>query len=180
MPAKRKVVALVLVLLAHGASRAEAEPITLSFGFIANGFESGAPVDPVTGAFTITFDNSTTRIDQTTGLTYHNLNIALDSAPSFDYARFEDSLLLGAAVSGTSVVGSGSNDLSFSIFNVSTNPVAGPAFNYSQASTFNTFQGTFVLTPFATPTPTPEPATLVLFGTGAAVALIRRRRFGEC
>jgi len=179
MPAKRKVVAFVLVLLALGTSRAEAEPITLSFGFIASGFDSRAPADPVTGAFTITFDNSTTHFEQITGLTYYNLNIALDSAPSFDYGRSGDVLLLGAAVNGTSVVGSGSNDLSFFISNVSTNPVAGPAFIYSQASTFNTFQGTFVLTPFATPAPTPEPGTLVLFGTGAAVALIRRRRFGQ-
>ena len=179
MPAKRKVVALVLVLLALGTSRAEAEPITLSYGFIASGFGSGAPVDPVTGAFTITFDNSTNHFEQITGLTYHNLNIALDSAPSFDYGLFGDVLLLGAAVNGTSVVGSGSNDLSFSIRNVSTNPVAGPAFIYAQASTFNNYQGTFVLTPFATPAPTPEPGTLVLFGTGAAVALIRRRRFGQ-
>jgi hypothetical protein len=179
MSAKRKVVALGLVLLALGTSRAEAEPITLSFAFIASGFESGAPVDPVTGAFTITFDNSTNHFEQTTGLTYYNLNITLDSAPSFDYARSEDGLLLGAAVSGTSVIGSGSNDFAFSIRNVSTNPVAGPSFIYSQASTFSPFHGAIVLTPFVAPTPTPEPGTLVLFGTGAAVALIRRRRVGQ-
>ena len=75
------------------------------------------------------------------------------------------------------MVGTGSNDLFFAITNVSTNPVAGPAFVYSQASTFRTFTGSFVLTPVAAPTP--EPATLVLFGTAATVALIRRRRFDQ-
>jgi hypothetical protein len=176
MPAKRMVVALVVLLVALGTSRAEAEPITLSFGFIASGFGPGAPVDPVTGSFTITFDNSTNVFEQTTGLTYHDFNIVVDSAPSFSYSRAEDGLGLGAALSGTDVLGTGTNDLLWSIRNVSTNPVAGPAFTYSQSG-LDVFQGTFVLTPFATPVP--EPATLVLFATGAAVAVIRRRRFGQ-
>jgi hypothetical protein len=166
-----------VLLVALGTSRAEAEPITLSFAFIASGFENGAPVDPVAGSFTVAFDNSTSLLNQTTGLTYHNLNIGLDSAPAFDYGRPADALVLGAAVSGASVLGTGSNDLLFAITNVSTNPVAGPVFIYSQASAFRTFTGSFVLTPVATPTP--KPATLVLFGTAATVALIRRRGFDQ-
>jgi hypothetical protein len=175
MPAKRIIVVLVVVLFALGAGRVEAEPITLSYGFIASGFGSGALVDPVTGSFSITFDNSTSVFNQTAGLTYNNFNIVLDSAPSFDYAR--DGLTLGAAVGGTDLVGAGTNDFFFSILNVSTNPVAGPAFVYAQASNFQIYQGNVVLTPLAVPTP--EPATLVLFGTGAAVVLLRRRRFGQ-
>ena len=100
----------------------------------------------------------------------------LDSAPSFDYGRVADALLLGAAITGAQALGSGSSDLLLFISNASTNPVA-VEFVYSQASNTHIFQGTVVLTPFATPTP--EPATLVLFGTGAAVALIRSRRFGQ-
>jgi hypothetical protein len=177
MPAKRIVVALVVLLFALGTSRAEAEPITLSFGFIASGFGIGAPVDPVTGSFTITFDNSTNLQEQTIGLTYYNLNIVLDSAPSFAYGRDADVLVLGAAIDGAQTLGGGTNDLLLGIKNVSTNPVAAPGFTYAQASNSNSFRGNVVLTPFATPTP--EPATLVLFGTGAAVALIRRRRLGR-
>jgi hypothetical protein len=176
-PARRIIVALVVLLVALGASRAEAEPVTLSFGFVASGFETGAPVDPVTGSFTVSFDNSSSLLNQTAGLTYHDLNIMLDSAPSFDYGPALDVLVLGAAASGgANVVGTGENDLVFAVTNASTNPKAGPVFIYSQASILRPFTGSFVLTPLATPTP--EPATLVLFGTGA-VALIRRRRFGE-
>jgi len=177
VPAKRIVVAVVVLLFALAASRAQAEPITFSSGFIASGFGDGAPVDPVIGSFTIAFDNSANLHDQTTGLTYHNLNLALDSAPSFDYGRFADVLVLGAALDGTLTVGSGTNDFFFDIYNASTNPVAGPAFTYAQASDYHIYTGGVVLTPFATPTP--EPATLVLFGAGAAVALMRRRRVGQ-
>jgi hypothetical protein len=171
MDAKRILVVLVVLLFALGAHRVEAEPMTLSYGFIATGFGPGALVDPVTGSFTITFDTSTRAFNETTGLTYSNFNIALDSAPSFDYAR--DGLTLGAAFGGTDFVGAGTSDFFFDILNVSTNPVAGPAFVYAQASNFQIYQGTVMLTPF--PAPTPEPATLALFGTGAAVAFLRRR-----
>ena len=143
MPAKRRVVALVVLLFTLGTSRAEAEPITLSFGFVASGFGSGAPVDPVTGSFTITFDNSTNLQEQTTGLTYYNLNIVLDSPPSFAYGRVADVLVLGAAVNGAQTLGGGTNDLLWGINNVSTNPVAAPGFTYAQASNPNFFQETW-------------------------------------
>ena len=138
MPAKRILGALMFLLFALASRPAGAEPITLSFGFIASGFGSGAPVDPVTGSFTITFDNSTDLREQTTGLTYYNLNIALDSAPSFAYGRVADVLVLGAAVDGAQTLGGGTNDLLWGINNVSTNPVAAPGFVYAQASSLET------------------------------------------
>ncbi len=176
MRAKRIIGVLAVLLFATGARRVEADPITLSYGFIASDFGSGALVDPVTGSFSITFDNSTSLLNQTTGLVYKNLNIVLDSAPSFDYVRNVDGLTLGAAVGGTGLVGAGTNDFFFSILNVSTDPVAGPAFVYAQASNSQIYQGNVALTPVAA---TPEPATLVLLGTGAAVVLLRRRRLGQ-
>ena len=137
MSARRIVVAFIVLLVALGASRAEADPVTLSFGFVASGFEPGAPVDPVTGSFTVSFDNSTSVLNQTAGFAYHDLNIKLDSAPSFDYGQALDVLVLGAAASGgANVVGTGENDLFFAITDASTNPQAGPVFVYSQASIF--------------------------------------------
>jgi hypothetical protein len=177
MAARRWLIALVILVFAAGVSRAEAEPITLSFGFIATGFGPGAPVDPVTGSFTITFDNSTNLVDQTTGLTYSHLNIALDSAPSFSYGRVADVLVLGAAVNGAQTLGGATNDLLWGLNNVSSSPVAAPGFTYAQASHSNFFQGQVFLTPFAASTP--EPASLVLIGTGALAIVGRRQRDGR-
>jgi hypothetical protein len=54
--------------------------------FSANTFSAGAPTDPVTGSFTITFDPTMTYADSTSGITLNSLNITLDSALSFDYS----------------------------------------------------------------------------------------------
>jgi len=86
-----------------GANRAEAEPITISYSWVASSFacvtgcagDSGAPVDPMTGAFVLTFDNSGNLMDQTAGLTFSDLNIPLDFAPAYGYAAVADGLVLG-------------------------------------------------------------------------------------
>ena len=82
-------VALALELLSLGASRAEADVITISYSWIASSFacvtgcggDPGAPVDPVTGAFVLTFNNSRNLVEQTAGLTVSGLNIPLGSYP---------------------------------------------------------------------------------------------------
>jgi hypothetical protein len=44
-----------------------------------------APVDPVTGSFTISFDPALSYTDETVGITLNSLNIALGSTLSFSY-----------------------------------------------------------------------------------------------
>jgi hypothetical protein len=170
----RVLIVFVVALFAVGANRASAEPITLSFDFVGSGFGVGAPVDPVSGSFFITFDNSRNLSEQTSGITVSNLNIALDAPPGFAYGAIDDVLLLGGTLNGVQILGTGTNDFLFSIRNASTQPHAPFGFVYSQASVFDVFRGAATLT--AAPAPIPEPATFTLVGAAAAGALLNRRR----
>ncbi len=75
--------ALALILLAAGP--ASATLMTYDVSFSANTFQVGsgadpAPVDPVTGSFTITLDPAVHVVDDTADISLTSLNIALGSA----------------------------------------------------------------------------------------------------
>jgi hypothetical protein len=81
-------VTLALFVLSMTATSAQATPSTLNYDFSATGFEAaGAPVDPVTGSFSVTFDNATDLTDVTSGISLTGLNISLGSAPAFTYSQ---------------------------------------------------------------------------------------------
>jgi hypothetical protein len=162
------------VLVAAGANRAEADPITLAFDFVASGFGTGAPVDPVTGSFVISFENAANLIEQTRGITVSNLNIALDSPPAFAYGAVADVLVVSGLVNGAQTLVPGTNDFLFGINNASTSPSVAFGFIYSQAPGLAVYRGGMTLTPAAAPVP--EPATLTLLAAGGSGALLRRRR----
>jgi hypothetical protein len=60
-------------ILALGTGPANAITITETINFTASDFLAGAPVDPVIGSFTITFD-PTTSVNVGTTITLNNLN----------------------------------------------------------------------------------------------------------
>ena len=90
---------LTLVVLALGVSvvPGQADIITLNYDFSASGFlPAGTPVDPVTGSFSVTFDNAIGNIsDTTSGVSVTNLNITLGSVPAFSYFAIADMLTIG-------------------------------------------------------------------------------------
>jgi PEP-CTERM motif-containing protein len=172
----RVLIVLAAVTLSLVGNKAAADPITVSSGFLASGFGQGAPVDPVVGWFSVTFDNSLTLTDQTAGITLH-LNIALDSAPAFGYGHLADVLVLGAIEQGAQTMGPGTNDFLFGLINVSTNPTV-VDFAYSQVGYPVVFHASELAL-----APVPEPGTLVLCGTGALIAWRasrKNRRLSGC
>jgi hypothetical protein len=173
----RVLIAMVTVLVAGSAIPAQAEPIRLSFGFVASDFGDGAPVDPVIGSFTLSFDNSVNHFNQTAGLTLARLNIALDEPVAFDYSAALDSLSLGSLLDGVSIVGTSSNDFNLAIVGASTAQPRILHFFYSQTGARNTY---FARAAELTPAPTPEPGTWVLLLTGGTLALLRRRAAPGC
>lgn len=158
---------LTLAVLALGisAGSAQAAPITLKYDFVAAGFfPGGAPVDQVTGSFSVTFDDTSTLVDVTTGISITNLNIALDSSPAFTYFSDIDVLVIGGLQNGALIAGGGSNDFHLGIQRASTtNPVSFYEFYYSQTGeplSYTALSGSL------TPSAVPEPATFSLFALG--------------
>jgi hypothetical protein len=155
----------------------EAATITLNYDFVANGFfPEGAPVDPVTGSFSVTFDNTNTAFNVTRDISITNLNIALDGSPAFTYFSDFDFLVIGGLPNGALIVGVGFNDFHLGVRDVSTNPVFFE-FSYSHTGAITNFTA---LSGRLTPSTVPEPVTLSLLSLGlvsfAASRLWRQHR----
>ncbi len=165
---------LVVLAFALSVASAQANTITLNYDFSATGYGVSAPVDPVTGSFSVTFDNATDLIDVTSGITLTGLNIALDSAPSFTYLQSIDELSIGGLENGANNGVSQTNDFVLVLQNVSTAPSLA-VLSYVQSGTGpnDGFVGFGTLTPTA---PVPEPASVTLLGLGLAGIGARRWR----
>ena len=117
-----KSILLLGALLAGGAvasaGAANAALVHDLVTFSASDFTVGsgsdpAPVDPVMGSFTISFDPTQDYTDETAGITLDTLNIALGSALSFSYSTT-------GTFAGILVVGGINDGASSIIFNPST------------------------------------------------------------
>jgi len=165
-----RLVPLAVSLLVLAAGSADADTITLSASFIASGFGEGAPVDPVTGSYSITFDNDVFILEQTAGITLSNLNIAIDGPPAFFYDPRTDLLILGSTFNGLLTVIHDTNDFFLTVGHASTHPI-NVQLVYAQRGT-DIFKGGATLRS----TPVPEPSTLALALVGTIVAALRRHR----
>jgi len=165
---------VILFVFAMTVASVQASVITLNYDFEASGFEAaGAPVDvgPVTGSFSVTFDNASDDLtDVTAGISLTGLNISLGSAPAFTYFRLDDTLVIGGLQSAAGVLSTDppSDDFVLLIWDVSTNPL-GRFFAYGQIASGTTFFATegVGLTPAQVP-PIPEPTSVSLLGFGLA------------
>src|SRR5262245_12545338 len=129
-------------ILALGAGQANAITITETISFTATGFTgfpagSSAPVNPVTGSFTITLDPVAPIFDNGTTVTLNNVNITPSAnALSFDYIPSINGGLLtvcSSALLPPCSVAAGMNSFFITIRNLQTTP-AFSEFQYAQSS----------------------------------------------
>lgn len=182
--------ALAAAFALSGAMAADAATITKVVSFSGNSFvdqflnSSVAPVDPVTGQFTITLDPSATVTNVTSGITLDSLNIVLGSALAFNYDHAIDRLEVGGSNAGAGIVqfSPSTNDFWFFVNGFLSGTPLFDQIGYSQTSfssgnlffTLNHTGSVTVSDPAPSPVPLPAAFPLLL-GAFASLPLLRRR-----
>ena len=175
-----------LVLMSAMVFQANAAMMTYYVTFNAAGFDPVAPVEPVTGSFTITFDPTQSYTAETSGITLNSLNINLDSAVAFTYpyvGSSGDTLLVGGEQNGSKNILAGTNDFGLVIDNFTTSEPSFYAFLYSQTnqtSVYVAFPAGEIGSISGSVTSQPVPPSVLLLGSGLVGlgALSWRRKRG--
>jgi hypothetical protein len=144
-----------------------------------------APVNPVTGSFTISFDPTLDYTDSTTGISLNSLNIVLGSTLSFTYNHTNDFLQVGGLANGAGTIqySPSTDDFYLQIFGLGAGT---PTFNqlgytqtsYSSDNYFYTLNqtGTVSATPITAAVPEPSTWAMLLLGfTGIGFLAYRRK-----
>ena len=175
--------AVAAALLAAG-SQAHAATITRTYSFKMTDFSaffpgSPAPVTPLSGSFTVTFDPSVAVYDATVGLTVHNVNLPIGGVFAFDYTPF-GMLSLGGIVSPWDQVAAETfmtDDFYVGFFHPLTDPIA-PSASYTRAGVNNAwFSDAGVVTAIDGAPAVPEPSawSLLILGFAGLGSALRRR-----
>ncbi len=170
MYSKACILACLCVMGLVPSAEVSAGTITRTFTFTASNFAGPAPVDPLAGSFTITWDTDVDTTDTTTGILLNALNVPLGSAIGFAYVAATDEMAIGGMDGGVGLLSSWVDDLSIVFTQASGTPVGGEVY-YSVAGSPSIFHASLDTLDI------PEPASMLLLG-GALLGLgvVGRRR----
>jgi hypothetical protein len=177
---------LTAALALTAASTACASLVTGSLSFTGTGFGAGAPVDPIVGSVSFSFDNSATFFGAADGSVQNGvpvsvsvtaLNLPGNWTPVLTFIQsgmvggmpVSDLMSIGHVLNGTGTV-AGTDDWRIAFNTISATP-GFREFTYTVAGRPELFQS-FV----GQVSQVPEPATLALGAVGLAAVLARYRR----
>lgn len=186
----RPVSRLIPILPAVGlalavATSAQGATITRTFDVLASGFGAGAPYDPVSGSFTVTWDPAVTVSDMTTGITgslgMFPLN-TLTNPIAFSYSSSNGSMSIGGLANNVGGLAPSTNDFLVFFSGAAATPSSGLVMYTASTITIARLASTVQITlgsetPAAgPPTDAPEPTSLALLaGALGAIGWSRRR-----
>jgi hypothetical protein len=170
------------LLWAQGAAAAT---ITTTIGFTAHDFTAiygslPAPVSPVSGSFTLTFDPTLVYTNQTSGIVLNGIDIAADGVPAFSYVpHFSDVMTIGMILAGgADSLLLGTNDFILGFNLTAPNVPLNAWFGYSQLGlTDSYFFTSHVAITQVNQTPIPGSVLMLLTGLGAigGAGFLRKR-----
>lgn len=177
---------LAAFALLCAAPQAHAAMITRTYEFavtniLTNGPSTPAPVDEITGSFTLTFDPTVAIYNSTAGLVVNNLSYAQSVPMGFSFTPF-GMLGFGGLPSGVAGASAGTDDFYIGMFQpLSSTPIYGGSFFSSSGSNVTWSAVTGSITAYDGPARAPaipEPGTwaLLILGFGLAGAALRDRR----
>ena len=157
---------------------AEASTITSTFSFTATG-AGGGPQNPVTGSFTITYDPTLSKTNDTAGIQVNSLSIALGTLISYDFNPATGAMIIGGTLHGAGAVELGTDDFFLGLHALTDHSGSVDFFSYSQVGE-SLFSPSNVTLTFPVVASTPIPAGLPLLATCLAAlgfcAFLRARR----
>lgn len=165
----------VAAVLAFGSTAANASVAQHTYNFTATGFASGAPVNPVIGSITATFDQASVGSGSIDAITL-NIGTHTFTTGEVGFQAWNGGILFGGTACGLTCMAGGTNDFWLYWTNFANFANAQLAYSNSPVDPHGYFFTSSHVQITTGSTAVPEPTTSALLGLGLLGFIATRRR----